>query len=67
MSLRDFDGADSFKLAFGAVQTGAITRGVNYTQDGVKAAVLAADAVVAALEGAAVLADRRRSTTADSR
>jgi hypothetical protein len=42
VSFRDFDASDSFKLVFGAVETAPITRGVNYTQDGVKAAVLAA-------------------------
>lgn len=42
VAFRDFDASDSFKLSFGGVETVPITRGVNYTQDGVKAAVLAA-------------------------
>lgn len=37
-----FDGADSFRLSFGGAQTVPITRGVNYTADAIKAAVLAA-------------------------
>ena len=62
-----FDGSDAFKLSFGGAQTTTFTRGVNYTADAIKAAVLAAVPVRGGLEGAAVLADRARSTTAASR
>ena len=40
VALTGFDGVDSFKLSFNGVQTPPITRGTNYSQDGIKAAVL---------------------------
>ena len=42
VALTGFDASDSFRLAFGGTETAVITRGVNYTQDGIRAAVLAA-------------------------
>ncbi|MBJ7357695.1 reprolysin-like metallopeptidase [Nocardioides sp.] len=42
VALRGFDGSDSFRLSFGGAETAVITRGVNYTEAGIKAAVLAA-------------------------
>ena len=42
VAFSQLDGADSFRLQFGATQTSPITRGSTYTADGVKAAVLAA-------------------------
>jgi hypothetical protein len=42
VALTGFDGSDSFKLSFGGVETATITRGVNYSEAGIKAAVLAA-------------------------
>ena len=42
VALGGFDGSDSFRLSFGGVQTAPITRGVNYTPAGVKAAIVAA-------------------------
>lgn len=39
VSLREFDGADSFTLSYQGKVSAPITRGVNYTADAVKAAV----------------------------
>jgi hypothetical protein len=39
VSLRDFDGADSFRLSFGGNDTAPIVRGANYTTAGIKAAL----------------------------
>ncbi|GAB3248950.1 M12 family metallo-peptidase [Nocardioides dilutus] len=42
VAFKDFDGSDSFKLSFAGVETAPITRGVNYNETAIKAAVLAA-------------------------
>ncbi len=42
VALRDFDGADSFALRFGSVQTSAFTRGVSYDATTIKNAIMAA-------------------------
>ncbi len=39
ISLRDFDGTDSFTLTYGANTSAAIVRGTNYTAAGIKAAI----------------------------
>ena len=39
VSLRDFDGTDSFTLSFGGATTAPITRGVNYTTAGIDSAI----------------------------
>lgn len=42
VALRDFDGADSFALRFGSVQTAAFTRGSGYDATTIKNAIMAA-------------------------
>jgi hypothetical protein len=42
VSLRDFDGTDSFDISFGGGAPQTITNGTNYTLDGIKAAIDAA-------------------------
>jgi hypothetical protein len=39
VSLKDFDGSDSFTLGFGGRQSAPIVRGTNYTAAGIKAAI----------------------------
>ncbi len=49
VSLRGFDGADSFALTFAGARSPVITRGVNYTQAGIEAAVRAMASLPAGL------------------
>jgi hypothetical protein len=39
VSLRGFTGTDAFRLTYNGVESGAITRGANYTAAGIKAAI----------------------------
>jgi hypothetical protein len=61
VSLRDFDGTDSFTLSFGGATTAPITRGTNYTTAAIDAALEAITApgtvTVAAWGGAGALND----------
>jgi hypothetical protein len=64
VSLRDFDGTDSFRITFNGNQTEPIVRGTSYTTAGITAALLAmpgwpvgGTATVAAFGGAGALND----------